>query len=423
MHCQKIGRTVLSSLTGNANGSRTLLLSINKSIIPLHCSHTHAASSLHFQSPLQLQHRSLSRSTVGTRFLSFQKVRALGHTSFAAQKGTRNFFSTPKLGSKENGGGQSRSYSNHHTRELETIFYKDLAKFKENVRTSNPRTARHQWVSRKSKLAILGAVVKIWEASCEDWTTNTKILNSTLKEQYEFVKIVKFVVWIDSLFEPELWTWQEREALKAESKALEYWAAKDLEWSQAVAGAPEAGDYYTHDLETLFRRELERVNGRVNDPDVPMLARMLRFAMLMQAQSEFGRWQILCGLRRTSGAKPTETRTIEEQARFLGILKGVLKRDSRSRKPLWTAQEREEMLAVEEALENQLQNDPRYSKSSVFLHFLLNLVFQACYFWDFVETLAFLNREAIDLPCSPMVELLHACVVTHSAFGIVRLIV
>lgn len=313
--------------------------------------------------------------------MSFQKVYTLlGHTSFAAQKGTRSFFLTPKLGSKENGGGQSQSNSNHHTRELEAILFKDLAKFKEDVRTANPRTARHQWVSRKSKLAILGAVVKIWEASCEDWTANTKILNLTLKEQYEFVKIVKFVVWIDSLIEPELWTWQEREALKAESKALEYWAAKDPEWSQAVAGAPEAGDYYTHDLETLFRRELERVKGRVNDPDVPMLARMLRLAMLMQAQSEFGRWAILCGLRRTSGAKPTEIRTIEEQARFLRILKGVLKRDSRSRKPLWTAQEREEMLAVEEALENQLQNDPRYSKSSVFLHLLLDLVFQACIF-------------------------------------------
>lgn len=127
---QKIGRKMLSSLAGNASSSRTLLRSINRIRTPLYCSHTHAESSFHFQSPLQLQHRSLSSSTVGTRSLSFQKVCALGHTSFAAQKGTRSFFSTPKPGSKENGAGQSRSGLNHHTREIKAVFYKDLAKFK-----------------------------------------------------------------------------------------------------------------------------------------------------------------------------------------------------------------------------------------------------------------------------------------------------
>lgn len=241
---------MLSSITGNASSSRTLLRSINRTRTPLHCSHTHAASSFHFQSPLPLQRRSLSSSTVGTRFLSFQNVRALGHTSFAAQKGTRSFFSTPKPELKENGGGQSQSDSNHHTRELEAI----------------------------------------------------------------------------------------------------------------------------------FRKELDRVKGRVNEPDVSVQARRQRSALLKQAQSDLERWEAHCGERRTSGAKPTETRTIKEQAQFLWILNLTIGADSLSLKPLWTAQERKEILTKKKAVEDKLHKDPRYSKSSVFLHFLLDLVFQACIF-------------------------------------------
>lgn len=57
-----------------------------------------------------------------------------------------------------------------------------------------------------------------------------------------------------------------------------------------------------------------------------------------------------------------------------------------------------------------------------FSAFVTRFSVSSMYFWDFVETLAFLNREAIDLPCSPRVELLHACVITHSVFGIVHMI-
>lgn len=125
------------------------------------------------------------------------------------------------------------------------------------------------------------------------------------------MKTVKFVVWIDGLFRPELWTWQEREALKAELKALEYWAAKDPEWSKLVAGVlpneAEAplSDYYSRDLKAIFRKELDRVESRAIDPDVPVLARMQRSPRLGRTQNQLTLWKALCLQRRLSETKST----------------------------------------------------------------------------------------------------------------------
>ncbi|KAI4279852.1 MAG: hypothetical protein L6R38_004912 [Xanthoria sp. 2 TBL-2021] len=227
-------------------------------------------------------------------------------------------------------------------------------------------------MSRRLILAILEAVVKFWEKTCRKPTTDIKNCKETLDEQNEFLKTVKFVVWIDGLFRPE------REALKAELKALEYWAAKDPEWSKAAADclpdkseaplsintpALNAGDYYIRDLEALFRKELDKVKSRVNDPDVPMLARMQRFARLGRTQNEFKRWKAQCRQRRLSETKSTEIRTVQEQDRFLRILKRVMKRDSWSINPLWTAQERVDRLTVRKAVEDKVQEDPRHSKA------------------------------------------------------------
>ncbi|KAL8855011.1 MAG: hypothetical protein Q9221_000207 [Calogaya cf. arnoldii] len=158
-----------------------------------------------------------------------------------------------------------------------------------------------------------------------------------------------------------------------------------------------AGDYYTRDLEILFRNELDRVKGRVSDANVPASAKWANLVstlkeqrtklervmsqvkgpnmpikdpnMSMLARSQksatlalitLKEWKSKSDQRRLSSTGSMEIRTIEEQLRFLNTVKHALELDSWHKPHLWTAQERKDLMTIIEVVEGRVQEDPRY---------------------------------------------------------------
>lgn len=55
-----------------------------------------------------------------------------------------------------------------------------------------------------------------------------------------------------------------------------------------------------------------------------------------------------------------------------------MKRDSWSINPLWTAQERVDILTVRKAVENKVQDDPHHSKAFDLMGFNIDFLLEVC---------------------------------------------
>ncbi|KAL8782958.1 MAG: hypothetical protein Q9213_004965 [Squamulea squamosa] len=209
-----------------------------------------------------------------------------------------------------------------------------------------------------------------------DHQNNSRQGAKTSEERLSFLALVRVTTVVDALVGLPLWTSLERAALAEESKALFTLLSQSLvdnnetkvDKPRGSEGTPitnnltsNAANHYTRDLEALFLEDLDRVKSRGDDPDVPMLARSQRYATLHFSQTDIEQWEAECQQRKRRNNHSTEVRTIEEQARFLKIVKDIVDLDSGSRDPLWTMEERNDIMTVRKAVEDRLGEDSHYS--------------------------------------------------------------